>query len=305
VGTHCSAILAMLATTAMPSLPFAGPSITSHCRRHLLRCVRFGPSAGRRGKGGSSPCSPLPRPGLRVAPVPLRAFHAARLARPKKTAPEGADAGTGPVDLPGSERHQIMAKKPVTKTAQQFAPRQQPVRQAIIFELVVAHAPHEGLASYLSRTFGFDEVDYHAIRESTEEHVAVSARALEHALNEKAMQIHLQRIVGAFVSSAYGAAMFYGTKLSEARFQTAASTNDHRDEDRDGVAGFESKAQRGRLFAAQMGLQAYALMAAAEGAVDAFVEITGETWKPYEAPQSAPATLARKSADAEMAAFAG
>ena len=74
----------------------------------------------------------------------------------------------------------------------------------------------------------------------------------------------------AYVGSAYGAAQFYGTKVTQARDLTVASQNDDRDEDRDGVAGFESNGERARLFAAEMGLQAYALMAAAEGAVHAY-----------------------------------
>jgi hypothetical protein len=52
-----------------------------------------------------------------------------------------------------------------------------------------------------------------------------------------------------------------------------------------------------------MELQSFALMAAAEGAIAAYADITGENWKPYEAP-TAPATgVARKSAAVEMAAF--
>ena len=63
------------------------------------------------------------------------------------------------------------------------------------------------------------------------------------------------------------------------------------------------KAERARQFAAEMGLQAYALMAAAEGAVHAYAHITGETWKPYEAPVAASSSTARKSAAEELAAF--
>ena len=258
---------------------------------------------------------PRIRSGVRVALVPLatpcecasgprlRAFHAARLCPAEATAPEGEDAGTGPADLSGSERNQIMATKTAPNTAKKPVPRSQPIRQAVTLELVVAHAPHAALAENLSRTFGVDPVDYQAILESTEEHVALAAKAVEPALNEKAMQIHLQRIVGSFVSSAYGAAMFYGTKVTEARDRTVGSANDDRDEDREGVAGFESKAARARLFAAQMGLQAYALMAAAEGAVSAYAHITGEDWKPYEAPIASPVTVARQSAATELAAF--
>jgi hypothetical protein len=201
-----------------------------------------------------------------------------------------------------------MATKNTAKTAQsataRTAPRPQPVRQAITLELVVAHAPHQGLVDNLARTFGLDAPDYAAIREGTEEHTVRSANLLCDDLNEKAMQIHLQRIVGASVSSAYGAAMFYGNKVSEARNLTAASANDTRDEDREGVAGFESKADRARMFAAQMAMQSFALMAAAEGAVHAYAHITGETWKPYEAPQTTQANTQRRSAAAELDAFA-
>jgi hypothetical protein len=182
------------------------------------------------------------------------------------------------------------------------APRRQTSRPAITFELVRAHAPNAGLAGNLTRTFGLDPVDYAAILERTEEHIALSARALQDALSEKALQIHLQRVVGAFVGSAYGATRFYGTKVTQARDLTVASQNDDRDEDRGGAAGFESKAQRARLFAAEMGLQAYALMAAAEGAISAYAHIAGEDWKPYERDHE-PGTDSRRSADAELAAF--
>jgi hypothetical protein len=123
--------------------------------------------------------------------------------------------------------------------------------------------------------------------------------------NDKAMEIQPQRIVGAFVSSAYGAATFYQSKVTAARDLTMASQNDDRDEDRTGVAGFESKAERTRHFAAEMGLQAYALMAAAEGAVHAYAHVTGETWKPYEPPVAASSSTSRKSATEQMAAFGG
>jgi hypothetical protein len=199
-----------------------------------------------------------------------------------------------------------MASKSASKTTQNSAPARKPqVRQAITLELVQAHAPHAGLAENLSRTFGIDPVDYAAVREGTEENVVRSANVLRDDLNDKAMEIHLQRIVGAFVSSAYGAATFYQGKVTAARDLTMASQNDDRDEDRTGVAGFESKAERARHFAAEMGLQAYALMAAAEGAVHAYAHITGETWKPYEAPVAASSSTSRKSATEQMAAFGG
>jgi len=196
-----------------------------------------------------------------------------------------------------------MTRKPIQKNAKTTAARAQPVRQSITFDLVTRLAPHRGLADNLVRTFGIEPVDYDGIRDATEEHIARAGKALELALNEKALQIHLQRITGAFVSSAFGAAQFYGTKKSAAMDLTSKLLNDDRDEDRDGPSGFESKAERARLFAAEMALQSFALMAAAEGAIAAYADITGESWKPYEAPMAPSASVSRKSAAVEMAAF--
>ena len=178
-----------------------------------------------------------------------------------------------------------------------------PERSTITFDRVVRLAPHGALTDNLVRTFGLEPVDYDGIRDATRQHVTAGAQALTGALNEKALQIHLQRITGAYVHSAYGAAQFYGTKKSAALELTSRLLNDDRDEDRDGPAGFESKAERARLFAAEMALQSYALLAAAEGALAAYADLTGEEWKPYEAPVAAAASIARKSAATEMAAF--
>jgi hypothetical protein len=194
-----------------------------------------------------------------------------------------------------------------TKTAQKNASNtmhrsSQPPRQAITLELVAAHAPSHALVGRLCTTFGLDPVDYDGIREATKDQIGLSAEALQPTVNETA--IHLQRVVGSFVSSAHGAAQFYGGKVTQARDLTSKLANDDRDEDREGVYGFESRAARARQFAAEAGLTAYALMAAASGAVDAYTHITGESWKPYEPPIAGPATVSRQAAEAEIAAFA-
>ncbi|HVB16431.1 MAG TPA: hypothetical protein VNF04_07855, partial [Stellaceae bacterium] len=142
-----------------------------------------------------------------------------------------------------------MTKKPTQPNAKTTTSRTQPARQSITFELVTRLAPHQSLADNLVRTFGLEAVDYDSIRDATGEHIASAAKAFGTALNEKALQIHLQRITGAFVSSAFGAAQFYGTKKSAAMQLTSKLLNDDRDEDRDGPYGFESKADRARLFA--------------------------------------------------------
>ena len=196
-----------------------------------------------------------------------------------------------------------MTRKSAPTTAKPAASKSRTERHAITLEHVSRLAPHQGLADNLVRTFGLEPVDYDGIRDATREQIARSAAVFGTALNERALQIHLQRIVGSFVGSAHGAAQFYGTRKSAAMDMTSRLLNDDRDEDRDGPSGFESKAERARLFAAEMALQSFALLAAAEGAVAAYAEVTGETWKPYEAPTPPAAAVSRKSAAVEMAAF--
>ena len=189
-----------------------------------------------------------------------------------------------------------------SKTRTQTAARPAQHRQAITPELAAAFCPDGALAQGLSRTFGLDPVDAAGIRESTEEHLALASKDLP--LTDRALEMHLQRIVGAYVSSAYGAGQFYTDKVTQARELTMKIVNEDRDEDRDGVSGFESRAERARIFAAEMGLQAYALLAAAEGAVSAYAHLTGGAWKPYEASGQA-LNVSRASAAAQMGAFGG
>ncbi|WP_211852366.1 hypothetical protein [Plastoroseomonas hellenica] len=179
-------------------------------------------------------------------------------------------------------------------------------RPAITYEDAERLCPHQGLADNLARTFALDGVDMTAIREAMEQHVIQTAEVLQGALNERAMAMHLQRIVGAYVGSAYGAGSFYTQKVTVARDETTKIANDHRDEDRDGVLGFESKAARARQFAAEMGLQAAALLAAADGAVHAYEHVVGEAWKPYQSSGTdSSRTVTRRAATEEMAAFGG
>jgi hypothetical protein len=196
------------------------------------------------------------------------------------------------------------SSKPATKSnVVSIAPPKTTRPQAISLELVIRLAPGHHLVENLARTFGLDPVDYDFVRDTFVAQIVASGKTLGDALNERALQIHLQRIVGAHVASAYGAAQFYGAKLSTAQDLTTRPGNDDRDEDRGGPSGFEDKAARARRFAAEMALQSYALRAAAEGAVLAYAEVTGETWKAYEAPQPAAVSVSRRSATVEMAAF--
>jgi hypothetical protein len=144
-------------------------------------------------------------------------------------------------------------------------------------------------------------------RLSTRMAIALSSRgsmaeAFEDSLNDKATAMHFQRIVGALVASAVGAGRFYSEKVTQARDATARAVDGGNDE-HGAPIGLESKAQRTREFAADMAMQAYALLAAAHGAIDAYKELTGEDWKAYEAP--ADAAVEKKAAASQMGAFGG
>ena len=52
-----------------------------------------------------------------------------------------------------------------------------------------------------------------------------------------------------------------------------------------------------------MAMQAFALLAAAHGAIDAYKDLTGEDWKAYEAP--ADAAVEKKAAASQIGAFGG
>jgi hypothetical protein len=52
-----------------------------------------------------------------------------------------------------------------------------------------------------------------------------------------------------------------------------------------------------------MAMQAFALLAAAHGAIDAYRDLTGEDWKAYEA--AAEATVEKKAAASQIGAFGG
>ncbi|MCW8308919.1 hypothetical protein AruPA_17950 [Acidiphilium sp. PA] len=173
----------------------------------------------------------------------------------------------------------------------------------ITLETIRMIAPTHIQADKISSAYALDPVDFESIRASTEEQIGLSARALEEHLDEKALQIHLDRIVNAFARSAHGAATFYSAKVSDARMETAKLANDHRDEDRDPVLGFDSRAARVREFAAKAGLNAYALMAAVTGAIDAYETVIGSDWKPYSPSGASSRNVQRQAADVELGAF--
>lgn len=164
-------------------------------------------------------------------------------------------------------------------------------------------------AEAMARGFGLPGVDADGIRAEVESFFVRHAEALAETMGERALPMHLQRIAGAFVGSAQGAGAYYAERVSQARRLMDEWENGRgadRDEDAEGrsYSGLPTRAQRAREFAAQVGLQSFAALAAAEGAVAGYRAATGEDWKPYER-QDAPAVqgLDRRAARAQMAAF--
>ncbi|RUW95353.1 hypothetical protein EOA27_39840, partial [Mesorhizobium sp. M2A.F.Ca.ET.037.01.1.1] len=144
-----------------------------------------------------------------------------------------------------------------TRTSRQSA-RVVPLRKGTTLEMVRLCCPDAAQASLISESFGLPVLDSDSIRDLHEKLIIETADALGEGLGERAMQIHLQRIVGAYVGSAHGAGQFYSRAVTEARDATAKVANDARDEDLDGPVGFDSAAQRKREFAADMALQSHA-----------------------------------------------
>ena len=141
-----------------------------------------------------------------------------------------------------------MAKTPKTPARSPTTASNQ--RKPITIEMVRLLAPTEAIYANIARTFALDPVPFDDIRAATEAAIIAATGPLEALVNEKALDIHLQRITGSFVSSACGAANFYSSRITDAKDATMRLANDTRDEDADGPSGWESRAQRARQFAA-------------------------------------------------------
>ena len=178
------------------------------------------------------------------------------------------------------------------------------LRKGATLEMVRHTCPDSGQASLIAESFGLPVIDSDGIRDLHHQMIIDTTDSLNEGLGNRAMQIHLQRIVGSYVGSAHGAGQFYSKAVTEARDATAKGANDARDEDLDGPVGFDGAAQRKREFAADMGLQAHALRCAAEGVVAAYEDVVGDAWKPFQRQVENPGqSVDRKAAELQMAAF--
>ena len=130
----------------------------------------------------------------------------------------------------------------MTKTvrARRTSARVVPLRRGTTIEMVRLVCPEAAQATRIAESFGLAIIDSDGIRDLHQRLISETADALGEGLNERAMQIHLQQIVGSYVGSAHGAGQFYSRAVTEAREATARLANDARDEDLDGPVGFES-----------------------------------------------------------------
>ena len=114
----------------------------------------------------------------------------------------------------------------------------------ISFEQAALLCPTQGQAERVAEKFGLAVPDYQVIRELHARTLHDMADGLAGALNDKATQMHFQRIVGSLVSSAVGAGRFYSEKVSEAR--TAAARAADGGEEPGAPVGFEFESPPGR-----------------------------------------------------------
>ena len=198
-------------------------------------------------------------------------------------------------------------KRPAPAGNSRPAPRGN-VKQAITIELVRRMAPDTAMAEKIGATFGLDVPDCETLADATQEHLVALAETVGEAMGEKGLKIWADRIVGGFVGAAHGAARFYEDKAEAAREMSNRLRENHRDEDRDeyegrSYSGFETKAQFARRFAAEMAMQSYAALSAAEGAVTAYRHVIGAEWVAYNGEPKDARPLDERAAAAELDAF--
>jgi len=119
-----------------------------------------------------------------------------------------------------AEKAKAPAKGKAKPATAPQAPRTMPqaqTRQVVTLATAERICPNEAVASKISTAYGLEVVDFHAIRDTTNEALVNGAVILEGNLNDKAMEMHMQRIVDGYVRSAHGAGNFYDTKAAQAR----------------------------------------------------------------------------------------
>jgi len=119
----------------------------------------------------------------------------------------------------------------------------------------------------------------------------------------RGLKMHLDRIVDAFVRSAYGAANYYESRRQAAKDAANEYANEHRDTDRMGIDGGPNRVDGLRRIAAEHGAKAYVLSNVAAGACAAYRELMGEDWKPYQSGRTQSVSEGAAAAQAAALGF--
>ncbi|GBQ34119.1 hypothetical protein HLH34_18885 [Gluconacetobacter azotocaptans] len=173
----------------------------------------------------------------------------------------------------------------------------------ITVEAAARLAPTIGQVAKMVEFFALKDLHAPTIREATVNAITSAARALQECMNALGLKIYLHRVVDGYVRAAYGAAQHYDQKANEARDLSSPFANQHRDEDRMGIDGQENEAGKARATAAQAGVNAFAALVAAQGAVTAYVFMTGDEWRPYSRSVAPGRSVARRAAAEELSCF--
>jgi hypothetical protein len=196
------------------------------------------------------------------------------------------------VGKPRSPRKGDAAGSVSTARARQFHETEQRMKalSAPTLADVLRLAPTDDRMGLIANHFGFDIPDAveltglgsNAVRDQYD---ALSPFLVSQYRGEddfRAMKMHLDRVVDAYVRSAYGAANFYESRRQIAKDAKDRWANEHRDEDRMGVDGGENRSDKLVRIAAEHAGKAYALSCIASGACAAYAELLGEAWVPYQ-----------------------
>ena len=163
----------------------------------------------------------------------------------------------------------------------------------VTFETAARLCPNEAVAAKIAHAFSTDApVDYDAIRRATRDGLMSGAEVLAHHLTGPSAMVleqHMQQAVAGFVRSAHDAGGSYASNVAGLNASRAEGEN--------------AMAYHAR-HAAEAGLHAYALLAAAHGAVDAYAHVCGRDWKPYEDSAGSGQGIGRRAPTLQASAFA-
>lgn len=174
------------------SEPAAGPFKAADAPRSGRNSADLGKAGPRPAQGPAKNWPPLVRKPTSLAwqvPDP----EASSFRRFLLTAPAGKN-GQGPDHLKGIAR-KVSSMSSSTRSTKSKA-RVVPLRKGTTLEMVRLCCPDSNQSALISESFGLPVLDSDGIREFHQRSLIEGADTLSEGLSDKAMQIHLQRIVG-------------------------------------------------------------------------------------------------------------